>query len=178
MHGMRRIGVEVGGKADLQKFLDVDLLDKLEFFANYTYQNPQFRDGANDGKDIPIVPRHQASTGLITEFFKNYHVSLMGRYVGSRFAINDTLNTTSPIKPYFVLDGKLAYKRDELELYVAINNILDNKYFAYVAKSAFSSAKDFYPAPEANFTAGVDLSRQAEPWAFLLWKGDTTKCAF
>ncbi|MCK5082358.1 MAG: TonB-dependent receptor, partial [Candidatus Omnitrophica bacterium] len=142
---------------DLQKFLEIDFLDKLEFFANYTYQNPQFRDGANDGKDIPIVPRHQASTGIISEFFKHYHVSLMGRYVGSRFAINDTLNETSPIKPYFVLDGKISYKREQLELYLAVNNLLDKKYYSYVAKSAFSSAKDYYPAPEQNFTFGVNI---------------------
>ena len=153
----RRIGVEVGQQVDLQKFLDIEFLDKLEFFANYTYQNPQFRDGANDGKDIPIVPRHQASTGIISEFFKNYHISLMGRYVGSRFAINDTLNVTSSIKPYFVLDGKVAYKREELELYLAVNNMLDKKYFSYVAKSAFSSAKDYYPASEQNFTLGVNF---------------------
>ncbi|MCK4882091.1 MAG: TonB-dependent receptor [Candidatus Omnitrophica bacterium] len=153
----RRIGVEVGQKVDLQKFFEIDFLDKLEFFANYTYQNPQFRDGANDGKDIPIVPRHQASTGIISEFFKNYHVSLMGRYVGSRFAINDTLNATSPIKPYFVLDGKVAYERDNFEVYLAINNILDRKYHSYVAKSAFSSAKDYYPAAEQNFTFGANV---------------------
>ncbi|MCK5012651.1 MAG: TonB-dependent receptor [Candidatus Omnitrophica bacterium] len=153
----RRVGVEIGEQTDLLKFFDVGFLDKWEFFANYTYQNPQFRDGANDGKDIPIVPRHQASAGMITGFLKNYHLTLMGRYVGSRFAINDTLNVTAPIKPYFVLDGKIAYKRDEMEVYLAINNMLDKKYFAYVAKSAFSSAKDYYPAPEANYTFGVNV---------------------
>lgn len=153
----RRVGVEAGEQVDLLKFFDVGFLDKWEFFANYTYQNPQFNGGANDGKDIPIVPRHQVSTGMITEFFKNYHISLMGRYVGSRFAINDTLNTTPPIKPYYVLDGKLAYKRDEFEAYVAINNMLDKKYFSYVAKSAFSNAKDFYPAAKQNLTVGVNL---------------------
>lgn len=153
----RRVGVEAGQQVDLQKLFEIGFLDQLEFFANYTYQNPQFRDGANDGKDIPIVPRHQASAGIISGFFKNYHVSFIGRYVGSRFAINDTMNAASPVKPYFVLDGKLAYEKGGLEAYVAVNNILDKKYFAYVAKSAFSDAKDYYPAPEQNFTVGVNF---------------------
>lgn len=152
----RRIGVEVGTKADIEKFIDFDFLDKLEFFTNYTYQNPQFREGANDGKDIPIVPRHQAGFGLITKFLDNYQVSLLGRYVGSRFAINDTLNTTPPIKPHFIMDAKIAYTFKDFEAYLGINNLLDKKYNTYVAKSAFSNAKDFYPAPEQNFAVGFN----------------------
>ena len=153
----RRTGGEFGQKTDIEKFFEIDFLDKLEFFANYTYQQPQFREGPNDGKDIPIVPRHQASAGLITKFLKNYEVSLTGRYVGSRFAINDTLNATSPIKPYYVMDGKIAYTREAVEVYLAVNNLLDAHYNTYVAKSAFSNAKDLYPAPEQNFITGVDI---------------------
>jgi len=153
----RRIGVEFGAKTDIEKFIEIDFLDKLEFFVNYTYQNPEFLDGPNDGKDIPIVPRHQAGVGLITKFFKNYHVSLLGRYVGSRFAINDTLNVNAPIKPYYVLDSKITYTNDNFEAFLAINNLLDTKYNAYSVKSAFSSAQDFYPSPEQNFIAGINV---------------------
>jgi len=66
----RRIGVEVGSRVDLKEFVDADFLDKFEFFSDYTYQNPQFNEGANDGKDIPLVPRHQASGGIVAEFLK------------------------------------------------------------------------------------------------------------
>ena len=81
----------------------------------------------------------------------------MGRYTGPRFAINDTLNETSPIKPNYVLDTKFSYENDPLEIYVAVNNITNAIYSSYVAKSLFSSAKDHFPAPETNFTAGVNL---------------------
>ena len=84
-------------------------------------------------------------------------MSLLGRYVGSRYAINDTLNTNAPIKPYYVLDGKVTYTNDNFEGYLAINNLLDAKYNAYSVKSAFSTALDFYPSPEQNFTFGVNL---------------------
>ncbi|HQP10744.1 MAG TPA: TonB-dependent receptor, partial [Candidatus Omnitrophota bacterium] len=153
----RRVGVEIGEQADLLKFFEVGFLNQWDFFANYTFQDPQFSGGTNDGKDIPIVPRHQASTGLIAGFFKHYQVTLMGSYVGSRYAINDTLNVTPPIKAYFVLDGKLAYKRDAFEAYLAVNNMLNDRYFAYVSKSAFSDAKDYYPAAERNFMVGMNL---------------------
>ena len=153
----RRVGVEFGAKTDIEKFFEIDFLDKAEFFVNYTYQDPQFLNGPNDGKDIPIVPRHQAGVGLITKFLENYHVSILGRYVGSRFAINDTLNVTPPIQPYYVLDTKITYTNDNFEAFLAINNLLDSKYNTYAVKSDFSNAKDFYPAPEQNFTAGINV---------------------
>jgi len=153
----RRVGVEFGAKTDLEKFFEVEFLDSLEFFTNYTYQEPTFNGGANDKKDIPIVPRHQAGAGLITKFLKNYHVSLLGRYVGSRFDLNDTLNTTPRLKPHYVLDGKVTYTNDNFEAFLAVNNLLDTKYNSYSVKSAFGPAKDFYPAPEQNFTAGINV---------------------
>ena len=142
---------------DLLRFFDIGLLDKLEFLAGYTYQDPRFVDGPSDGKDIPMVPRHQANFSLKAGLFDHFLVSLMGRYTGSRFAINDTLNETSPIKPNYVLDAKFSYENDPLEVYVAVNNITNEIYSSYVAKSLFSSAKDYFPAPETNFMVGANL---------------------
>jgi len=153
----RRVGVEFGQQTDIEKFFEVEFLDKLGFFSNYTYQVPKFNGGTNDKKFIPLTPRHQASAGLVTRFWGFYNASLIGRYVGSRFAINDTGNTTSPSKPYAVLDAKVSYERDQLEVFLALNNILDNQYSPYVVKSAFSNAKDLYPAPEFNMTLGVNV---------------------
>ena len=88
---------------------------------------------------------------------KNYDVSFIGHYIGSRFAINDTLNVTSPAKPYYVMDLRLAYERDMLEIYLNVNNILNELYSPYVVKSTTSTTKDEYPAPETNFTIGANL---------------------
>jgi hypothetical protein len=51
----------------------------------------------------------------------------------------------------------LAYQREAFDVYLAVNNMLSNEYFSYVAKSAFSNAKDYYPAPEQNFIFGINL---------------------
>lgn len=153
----RRYGFELDGKVDLNHFMKLDFLDKWELFSNYTYQNPRFDEGANDGKDIPMVPRHQATAGTTVKFLDYFNFSLIGKYTGSRFAINDTLNETSPAKPYYVLDARLAYERDSLEFYVNINNILNELYAPYLVKSTSSTTKDAYPAPETNFVVGVNL---------------------
>ena len=151
----RRIGVEVGARFDLLKLVEIDALDQFDFFTNYTYQNPQFHEGANDGKDIPLVPRHQASCGLAARFFDYFNASIFGKYVGERFIINDTLNQMPAAKPYFVADGKLSYKRDDWEIYFALNNIFNAKYASYQVKKT-AATRDSYPAPERNFNVGVN----------------------
>ena len=55
------------------------------------------------------------------------------------------------------MDMRLAYERDVMEIYLNVNNILNEKYSPYVVKSTGSTAKDEFPAPETNFTAGVNL---------------------
>ncbi len=153
---IRRFGVETGSKVDLLKMIDIPYLDQWEWFANYTYQDTQFLAGPNDGKEVPLVPRHQASTGVLTRFFENFYFSILGRYTGTRFIINDTTNAMPPAKPYFVMDAKLAYKAKFLEAYVEVNNILNEIYSSYQVRKT-ASTRDHYPAPETNYTAGVKL---------------------
>ncbi|HNV24398.1 MAG TPA: TonB-dependent receptor, partial [Candidatus Omnitrophota bacterium] len=52
----RRVGFETGTDFNLLKFFDMNSLDKLNFFVNYTYQKAEFKEGVNDGKEIPMVP--------------------------------------------------------------------------------------------------------------------------
>jgi len=137
------------------KFFEIDFLDKLKYFANYTYQDPKFNGGDYSKKDIPLVPRHQVSTGLIVKFLEKFNLTLSGKYVGSRFAGSDTSNVLPKEKPYIVMDGKIAYTRKNLEVFAEINNILNEKYSSYV--SSFLTTKYYYPAAEQNFNMGVNI---------------------
>lgn len=151
----RRKGIELDLKADLLKLRARSFLNRLEFFANYTYMEPKFRGGAYSGKDIPMVPRQQFNSGL-NAGFKDYNVSLAGKFTGDRYAINDTNNELSKVKSYIVLDSKLSYKKDFMEIYTGINNIFNERYSEYVAKSTGSSTKKvYYPAPGRNFELGA-----------------------
>ncbi len=153
----RRVGVEVGSKVDILEFMEVDYLNKLEAFANYTFQNAEQTSGTNKGKDIPFVPENEISAGITTGFLKNYTFSLLGRYVGSRYAISDQGNVTSPVKPYCTLDTKLAYELKNFEMFVGIDNVTNEKYFSAVTKSAFSNTRSWFPAEERSFNAGVKV---------------------
>lgn len=150
-----RKGVEVGLNADLSRYIDLPYLDQVNLYTNYTLQQAKFKDGDYGSNDIPMAPRHQANAGLDVDIHDDYNLSLIGKYVGERYAINDTRNETPRMKDYFVLDGKLAYAKGQFEFYAAINNILNREYFNYVAKSSSSTLKDHYPAPERNFEIGA-----------------------
>lgn len=153
----RRIGVEVGETIDILKFFDIAWFDRMDFFSNYTWQQPRFVKGANDGKDIPWTPRHQVSSGLITRVLEHYNWSITGHWVGSRFAINDLQNATTPSKPYFTLDTKLAFEHKNIEIYGGINNITNTFYDSFVAKSSTSNNKAHYPAAGRNYVMGVNF---------------------
>jgi len=153
----RRLGVELGQETDILKFVDVGFLQKLILTTNYTYQQPQFQGGANDGKMIPLVPRQIFNSGLVTQFFDYYQWSLSGNYVGAQFAINDLANVAPKVEPYFTVDTKLAYKRTNWEVFGAVNNVFNQYYSSIVTKSAFSSAQSFLPAPGRNFNVGMNV---------------------
>lgn len=152
-----RRGVELGWDIDLMKFFNFTFLDKLNLYTNYTYQTPEFSSGDYGGSDIPMVPRHKASFGLRANIFKNYSLSLDANYIGERYAINDTNNETPRVDDYFVFDSKFSYRNDFLEIYLVINNILNEKYSAYVIKSTSSNTKDYFPSPERNYLVGCSL---------------------
>ena len=152
----RRVGVEVGQETNIHKLIQIHSLDKLRWVTNYTYQNPRFNEGTNDKKQIPLVPHHQISNSLVTEFWKNYQLSLTDNYVSSQFAINDTANATPLLKPYMTVDSKLTYRNKNFEIYGAVNNIFNQYYSSLATKSTSSTAKSFFPSPTRNFTIGVN----------------------
>lgn len=151
----RRRGIDVGQRTDVLKFVSVEQLDKLEFYANYTYLNAEFYKGVYDKNEIPMVPQNQVNAGLVFGFFKNYNASFNGRYIGNRYAINDQANARGKVKPLVVMDARLAFDRDPVEIFFAVNNLLDKKYNSY--EVVFGSARDHFPAPERNFTVGMNL---------------------
>lgn len=153
----RRTGVEVGQTTDLPQWCLPAIFSRRELFTNYTYQLPEFIDGPNGGKRIPWAAAHQAGAGFNLGLWERYLLTFSGTYVGSRFAVNDTLNETPPVKPGTVFDLKLAYNVDPLEIYFAINNIFNEKYFSMASKSTFSALKDYFPAPERNYWAGMNV---------------------
>jgi outer membrane receptor protein involved in Fe transport len=85
-----------------------------------------------EGLDIPQVPRHvftiQAlySNPTASSRWRRVTMSLQGRYVGNQFDDDQNL---LPLGKFFTLDASLSRRIwDDLEAYVAVENIFDERY--------------------------------------------------
>ncbi|MBF0483554.1 MAG: TonB-dependent receptor [Candidatus Omnitrophica bacterium] len=153
----RRIGIETGLSFDLLRFSDLSWLTKWQFKVNHTYQIPELVTGVYNGKDIPLVPRQQANAGFYFSLWDKVDISLLGQFVGDRYIINDLANVMPKAKPYFVLGSKISYKPVQFcEFYLSLNNMTDANYSPYQVKKT-SNTRDYFPAEEFNFLAGMDL---------------------
>lgn len=154
----RRRGVETSVVIDMLKFMEAELFDKLDLYLGYTYQDPEFVGGTNDGQTIPLVAQHQASQRIVAGFWDGFLFSLSGRFIGERVIGNDLNNDKAKAGGHYVVDAKLSYGRKNYELFCEVNNIFDEQYNTYeIEKNAAGVTRDVYPAEELNVNVGVKV---------------------
>ena len=90
-----------------------------------------------------------AITGLVLSAGYNY--------VGSSYVISDQANNFDKLGSYYTIDAKLAYKYKILKAFIGVNNLTDRKYSEYGVMDTFLTKRNFYPAPERNFFAGIQF---------------------
>ncbi|KPK46017.1 MAG: hypothetical protein AMK74_01550 [Nitrospira bacterium SM23_35] len=145
----RRDGIEIACSAKP--------VDWLTLRGAYTYINAEIRGGAFDGSTVPNVPEHTVSFDAVSTFRNGLTLTLNGLYVGERPFISDFSNTYSDQESYFVLNSKVQYQWKSLELFLSVNNILDEECSEYGVLGGFPLEKAFYPSPKRNFLAGLSI---------------------
>jgi len=143
-------GVEIGGKADF--------FERLTLFGNYTYEKATFRDGPRDGKDIPAVPRNKFNLGLrIHDVIPNLIFSADYFYVGDSALISDQANLFGKLESYYTINLRLSYAWKCFNAFAGVNNVTDQKYSEYGVIGGFTPTPYYYPAPERNWVAGIEV---------------------
>ncbi|MBU0545153.1 MAG: TonB-dependent receptor [Proteobacteria bacterium] len=144
-------GVEIGCR--------VKPIDKLTLFGNFTYEEATFEKAPYKGNDIPAVPGYKGHLG-----FRVDDVAITGlifsagyNYVGSSHVISDQANNFEKLKSYYTVDAKLAYKYKMLKAFLGVNNLTNQKYSEYGVMDTFLTKRNFYPAPERNWVAGIQV---------------------
>ena len=144
-------GAELGAKAGL--------FEKLTLFANYTYEKAKFEKDPYKDNDIPAVPRHKANVGFrIHDFVRGLIFSADYNYVGSSYAISDQANDFEKLKEHYTINTRLSYEWKMLKAFAGVNNITDQKYSDYSVMDTFLTRRNFYPAPERNWVAGLEIA--------------------
>lgn len=156
------------------------LTDEIDVFGNATISNNEIKKGryyisANefielDGNSISGFPDILANFGVQFKH-SNFFMKLTGKFVGKMFSdnfdnkLNEYLNTIGRFvdytdnvnDAYFVVDfyGSYDFKLfdalDNSKIFLQVNNVFDNLY------SAYAIGKEFFPAAERNFIAGIQV---------------------
>ncbi|RFA25854.1 hypothetical protein CAI21_18025 [Alkalilimnicola ehrlichii] len=148
----RRHGVELG----LEHFLT----DRLSLTTAYTwgeYRFRRFEDAAGnrfDANRLPGLPEHALFAELA---WRNQGVyAIVDARAESRVYADNT--NTVEVPSHTVVNARLGTTRRsagvELETFVAINNLANEKYFDNIRVNAWGG-RYYEPAPERNFFAGM-----------------------
>ena len=131
--------------------------------ANYTFADATFQRGVFAGKDVPAVAKNRAGASWLAEWGHGFSTTLNLTYVGESFLISDQANTRAKLPSYLVLDAVASYRWKDMEAFVRIDNLTNEKYSSYGVFSPgfppFIPASDnFYPSPEIGVRAGVSYT--------------------
>lgn len=130
--------------------------------ATYAYTEAKFRAGTFDsfsgpidiaGNTVPLVPRHKVTAYANWLVSNNAFVTVTFRYVSEQFMDNDEANDFgAKIPAYGVVDLKYSHDIANWRLGAVVNNVFDEKYYAYAVRSLITDAYNAYPLPGRAFT--------------------------
>ena len=111
-------GVELIGR--------IDVTERLNLSANYTWTDAKSASGDNDGKRLARRPEHMANFAADYAFVFGLKTGVSVRYVGETF--NDVENKAL-VDAYTLVDIRASYPiNDNLEIYGRVENAFDEDY--------------------------------------------------
>ncbi|MBN9481007.1 MAG: TonB-dependent receptor [Bordetella sp.] len=104
----------------------VDVTERLNLSANYTWTDAKSASGATDGKRLTRRPEHMANFAADYAFASGLKTGMSVRYVGETF--NNDANTVK-VDAYTLVDLRASYPIDDhLEVYGRVENLFDEDY--------------------------------------------------
>lgn len=137
-----------GGEIDA-RFRTTDL---VTLFGGLGYTEAEITAGANDGKEIPLVPEFKANTGFELNFGWGFTYRFQYNYLGSRHAGSDSSNEFDKLDSAHTVDMYATYTYKKVEFFLNATNIFDEEYYDGYKTNWGES---FYPMPEAVYYGGV-----------------------
>lgn len=98
----RREGIEVSG--------DWRIFRWLAWSFAYTHTRATFENGANDGNEIPLVPKNRYSESTYLSFPKGITARVDLLHVGEQVLASDEANQQRRLDGYLVVDARVAWK--------------------------------------------------------------------
>lgn len=157
----RRRGIELSARGPLAR--------GLQGFANATFTDAAFTNGADDGNEVPLVPKVRTAAGLDASLPKGFGLRADALYVGSQVLDNDPANAQPKLDAYAVVNLRAAWDRSlattaharagRVEVFVEARNLFDRSYATrgiYAFDFSTSTPANFVtPAPGRRYLAGL-----------------------
>lgn len=104
----------------------LDVTERLNLSANYTWTDARNASGADDGKRLTRRPEHMGNLAADYAFASGLRTGASVRYVGETF---DNPANTAKVEAYALVDLRASYPIDDhLEVYGRIENLFDEAY--------------------------------------------------
>ena len=160
----RRQGIELDGRWQATP--------ALRLTGGYAYTDARFLEGVLPGspfaigtdmpiagKTVPLVPRHKVNLGWSWDAMARTRFSGALTAVSEQVLDNDEPNTLGHrIPAYSVVDLKLAQSFSWGRLAAGVNNLFNQSYYTYAARSAFTADRyAVYPLPGRTFGLTLEL---------------------
>jgi iron complex outermembrane receptor protein len=132
----RHRGLELDGRLDLSPVWSLA--------ANYAYTDAQFSAGANQGREIPLVSRHQGRIGLEWRG-ETLRGNLEVRAQGSRHYGGDYDNSIAPQPGHAVWNLALEKQFGAWQARLTSHNLLNRKYASVAYEDGWTAPHSLYP---------------------------------
>ncbi len=149
----RRSGIEASADWRIGRFGRLD--------ANYTYTEAVFTAGENDGKDVPLAPRHKARVGATAYLPLDFSLRGVVLYTGDQRLGQDFANEGSLLSGYTLFNLVLRYTPGYLErwgvdAFAGVDNLFDKLY----CNTGYRGSADewYYPAAGRTFKFGLSCA--------------------
>jgi iron complex outermembrane receptor protein len=104
------------------------------------------------------VPEHKANLGFrIHDVIPGLIFSTDYNYIGSSYLISDQANQLEKLEKYYTVNTRLSYAWKWFKGFVGVNNLTDQEYSQYAVAGGGGTTRNFYPAPERNWIAGLEI---------------------
>ena len=124
--------------------------------AAYTFTSARFTGGANDGNDVPLVPRHHLTVGGDVSLPLDLAAAAQVNWISRQYLGGDYANVGPQLDAYATLDLLLRWTPgflSGLQVFGGLDNVTDEQY-ASVAYRGFM-ADGYYPSAGRTWKAGA-----------------------
>ncbi|GGB83431.1 TonB-dependent receptor [Marinobacterium zhoushanense] len=130
------------------------LTSALRVGGTYTLTDSELTAGSFKGNEVPFVSRHQFSLYGNYRFDPQWSLYTDLQYTGSRYLAGDDANAQSRLEADLVVNTSLNWRAEHWNARLNINNLFNERYYAYAGYSSFSG-NYYYPAAERNLLLTV-----------------------